>query len=309
MAHVDGLDDGVGYGVRGESLLDNRGVVGMSRGGQAIYGHSTTQVGVAGESEGLHGVYGTSHDVHNAGVFGNNLSGAGFGVVGDVTIPDTHQGHGVGVAGFSDTWQGVYGHSITNAGVVGEAEKFHGVYGVSHDPNNAALFGVNDGNGYGVIARGRVAGHFDGDMEVTGDIRLTNADCAEEFDIAQTESVDPGTVMVLTGGGGLCPSQQAYDKRVAGIVSGAGDYRPALILDRQTERGNRQPIALMGKVFCKVDAQYGPVEIGDLLTTSPTPGHAMKAADPLKAFGSVIGKALRPLEDGQELIPVLVSLQ
>jgi hypothetical protein len=46
-----------------------------------------------------------------------------------------------------------------------------------------------------------------------------------------------------------------------------------------------------------------------MLTTSPTPGHAMKAIDPLKAFGSVIGKALRPLDSGQGLMPILVNLQ
>lgn len=65
----------------------------------------------------------------------------------------------------------------------------------------------------------------------------------------------------------------------------------------------------MGKVYCKVDARYAPVEVGDLLTTSPTAGHAMKADDPFKAFGAVIGKALRPLAAGQEMIPILIALQ
>ena len=69
------------------------------------------------------------------------------------------------------------------------------------------------------------------------------------------------------------------------------------------------PVALLGKVYCKVDAGYSPVEVGDLLTTSPTPGHAMKAAEPQRAFGSVIGKALRGLEAGQGLIPILIALQ
>jgi hypothetical protein len=69
------------------------------------------------------------------------------------------------------------------------------------------------------------------------------------------------------------------------------------------------PIALMGKVYCKVDASYGAIEVGDLLTTSSTPGHAMKANDPMKAFGSVIGKALRPLDSGEGLIPILIALQ
>jgi hypothetical protein len=66
---------------------------------------------------------------------------------------------------------------------------------------------------------------------------------------------------------------------------------------------------MMGKVYCKADAQYSSIEVGDLLTTSPTPGHAMKASDPLKSFGSVIGKALRPLTAGQGLIPILIALQ
>jgi hypothetical protein len=49
--------------------------------------------------------------------------------------------------------------------------------------------------------------------------------------------------------------------------------------------------------------------VGDLLTTSSTPGHAMKASESQKAFGSIIGKALRGLREGQGLIPILIALQ
>jgi len=164
--------------------------------------------------------------------------------------------------------------------------------------------------GVGVHGKGlRLAGFFEGDVEVTGDIRLTNADCAEDFDMSGTDKVEPGTVMVLGDEGALSESQKAYDKRVAGVISGAGDYKPGIVLDKRQTPGNRQPIALMGKVFCKVDAQYGAIKVGDLLTTSPTPGHAMKTDDPLKAFGAVIRKALRPLEAGQGLVPILIALQ
>jgi hypothetical protein len=144
---------------------------------------------------------------------------------------------------------------------------------------------------------------------VSGDVILSGADCAEEFDIAAGVEIDCGTVMVLMENGSLQPSREAYDKKVAGVISGAGDYRPGLILDRHHSSKARLPVALVGKVYCKADAQFGPIEVGDLLTTSPTPGHAMKASDPLKAFGSVIGKALRPLEVGQAQIPILVALQ
>ena len=140
------------------------------------------------------------------------------------------------------------------------------------------------------------------------DVVLSNGDCAEDFDVDTAVSVKPGTVMVLRGDGSLEPSQQAYDKRVAGVISGAGDYKPGILLDKQYSQPNRKPIALLGKVYCKVDAGYAPIEVGDLLTTSDTPGHAMKATDPLSAFGATIGKALRPLREGQGLIPILIAL-
>ena len=148
-----------------------------------------------------------------------------------------------------------------------------------------------------------------GDLRVRGDIILANADCAEDFDIDDAADFEPGTVMVLGDGGALQHSEKAYDKRVAGVLSGAGDYKPAIVLDKQESQRKRRALALIGKVYCKVDATHTPIEVGDLLTTSPTPGHAMKAVDPLKAFGSVIGKALRGLEEGRGLIPVLVALQ
>jgi hypothetical protein len=50
-----------------------------------------------------------------------------------------------------------------------------------------------------------------------------------------------------------------------------------------------------------------PIDVGNLLTTSSTSGYAMKAGDPLKSFGAVIGKALRPLAEGQGLIPILIA--
>lgn len=147
-----------------------------------------------------------------------------------------------------------------------------------------------------------------GNILATGDVILTGADCAEDFDVTDAASLEPGTVMVIGHEGRLRRSETAYDTRVAGVLSGAGEYRPGIVLDKQQSQDDRLPVALTGKVFCKVDARYAPVDVGDLLTTSPTTGHAMKAGDPLKAFGAVIGKALRPLPDGQGLIPILIAL-
>ena len=143
----------------------------------------------------------------------------------------------------------------------------------------------------------------------SGDIFLSNADCAEDFNILDLQSAEPGTVMVLQEEGMLRQSTTAYDKKVAGVISGAGDFRPGIVLDKKRSQTNRKPVALMGKVYCKVDAQDCPIEVGDLLTTSATAGHAMKAEDQSRAFGSVIGKALRSIKHGKGLIPILIALQ
>jgi hypothetical protein len=67
-------------------------------------------------------------------------------------------------------------------------------------------------------------------------------------------------------------------------------------------------VALNGKVHCKAEAGASPIEVGDLLTTSSTTGHAMKASDARRYLGSILGKALAPLPEGRGLIPVLVAL-
>lgn len=198
----------------------------------------------------------------------------------------------------------------------GGSETGEGIHAETQSPTVAAIaaFNMNPaGTGAALFARKAGsqghAGFFDGNVHVTGDISLTNADCAEHFDIAHATPVEPGTVMVVGDGGILHESHRGYDKRVAGVVSGAADYKPGIVLDKQQSHTKRQPIALLGKVYCKVDASYAPIEVGDLLTTSDTPGHAMKTIDPLKAFGAVIGKALRPMDTGRGLIPILVALQ
>ncbi len=149
----------------------------------------------------------------------------------------------------------------------------------------------------------------DGSIKASGDILLSGSDCAEEFAVTASNDVDEGTVLVIGQEERLCRSDREYDRRVAGVVSGAGACKPAIILGRIPERAGRLPIALTGTVYCKVDAAPAAIEIGDLLTTSSTPGHAMKAVDRERTPGAVLGKAMRPLARGRALIPILVALQ
>lgn len=197
------------------------------------------------------------------------------------------------------------GFSVSNFGVFASSEQ--GVGLVARGGELAAQFegGIEVGGDLVCSRDSHTAGnHF-----VAGDIQLGGADYAEDFDISNAAGAAPGAVMVLDDDGGVRVSAEPYDRRVAGVISGAGDYRPAVILDRHETTADRRPLALMGKVFCMADATHGAIAVGDLLTTSTTPGHAMKAADPLLAFGAVIGKALRPLAAGRGLVPILVALQ
>jgi hypothetical protein len=112
--------------------------------------------------------------------------------------------------------------------------------------------------------------HINGD---SGDIILQNADFAEDFSVATSmePSAIPGLVMVLREDGSVEPFGEAYDPRAVGVVSGADGYKPGIIMDKQRDAVNRHPIALVGKVYCKVDASYGPVKGGDLLTPNTWP--------------------------------------
>jgi len=177
------------------------------------------------------------------------------------------------------------------------------------DSQYAALYIGGAGNEGDVIVR-----NDDGNETIrlnggNGDIILTNADCAEEFDFSDASLATPGSVMVIDDEECLTLATEAYDRRVAGVVSGAGAYRPGIVLDRRKDDTPRPAVALMGKVYCKVDASHGPIRVGDLLVSSPTPGHAMVAQDPARWPGAVLGKALRAWTDDRGMIPCLVSLQ
>lgn len=80
-------------------------------------------------------------------------------------------------------------------------------------------------------------------------------------------------------------SQKPYDQKIIGIIS----TKPGVNLTGQSANG--KPVALAGRVPVKVSLENGPIEVGDYLTSSSTPGVAMKALRP----GQVVGKALEAL--------------
>ncbi|HEY5909139.1 MAG TPA: hypothetical protein VJA21_00895 [Verrucomicrobiae bacterium] len=136
------------------------------------------------------------------------------------------------------------------------------------------------------------------------------ADVAEPFPISSAE-IPKGAVVIIDEDrpGRLKISERAYDTRVAGIVSGANGIAPGISLSQQGAMEGDRNVALSGRVYTLVDATRGPIKPGDLLTTSDTPGHAMKAADSGRAQGAILGKAMTALQKGRGFVLVLVSLQ
>jgi hypothetical protein len=138
------------------------------------------------------------------------------------------------------------------------------------------------------------------------------SDLAEPFPISTAEpQVSEGAVMVIdeTHPGQLKLADQPYDTRVAGVVSGANGIHPGIQMQQEGVLAGGRNVALSGRVYVQADASNGSIKPGDLLTTSSTPGRAMRVSDHLKAQGAILGKAMTGLDEGQGMVLVLVTLQ
>ncbi len=97
---------------------------------------------------------------------------------------------------------------------------------------------------------------------------------------------------------------------MAGIVSGAGGIAPGMVMGQEGSPADGvHPVTLTGRVYALADVSAGPIQPGDLLTTSDTPGHVMKVTDHAQAAGAIIGKAMTSLSQDTGQILVLVGLQ
>jgi len=125
------------------------------------------------------------------------------------------------------------------------------------------------------------------------------------------DEMEKGSVVVIDSEhpGQLKLSTRAYDTRVAGIVSGGNGINPGIALRQEGALADGQNVALTGRVYVQADAAFGAINPDDLLTTSDTPGHAMKVSDHAKAQGAILGKAMSSLEGGKGMVLVLVTLQ
>jgi hypothetical protein len=312
--------------------------------GYGGYFESTTGIGVYGSSTAIStltnlyapGVYGRSQ--HGVGVFGGATTGSGvYGTSSGRGLTGVGQSHGVfgstsgapqgsGYGGYFTSNTGIGVHGRSTAQISGSNLFAPGVYGYSQ--NGAGVMG-EAGSGPGSVA-GFFAGNVlvDGNLHIDGNLTATGSKVGYVVDVARnddTEALAQGDLVVITGVTdpvlGAIPvplvrkADVAASTAVVGVVDLAyrvDDTEPGLPLALD-EAGIIQPgdyltiVTLGAFQAIKVDASYGAIRPGDLLVSSPTPGHAMRADDP--RMGTVIGKALDSLETGTGAIAVMVTLQ
>lgn len=307
---VYGVSDGTNSGVRGENTTSGRGVYGRSYSGRGVDGYSSTDIGVygwTGGGSGDYGVYGTGGD-YTYGVYGyKSGTGGGLGVYGE------NDGTGAGVSGNSVDGAGAWGYSAT----------YHGVHGVTAATDN----------NYGL---------YTGDNLYSLNYHSLGA-TMQVVQNGDTEPLEPGDVVVIAGLGdapaeGLPPvilvrkASEAGSTAVLGVVSASyakeqlaagGDVIGAGGLDGEIPLSEAKPVVpgdymlvvVRGPCQVKASAAGGAIQVGDLLANAGAAGHAAKAGAVLvdgvamAAPGTVLGKALEPLDKGEGLIYVYVMLQ
>lgn len=165
-------------------------------------------------------------------------------------------------------------------------------------------------NGKEVVLIGTADDQENGTLVVNG---IKVRDYAEVFELADRSDVRPGTIMAVSGASArIAPAAAAYDKRVVGVISGAGGLGPGAVVGSREDGTNDLPLAVSGQVFVRVCLEGGPIAPGDLLVASSLPGVAMRAADLSRAAGAVVGKALEDYgkaEPEEGLVRMMVMLR
>lgn len=256
-------------------------------------------------------------------VTGNRTTGAGFGVPGSLgisTFAPAHKLHlkststgtvrfrlenGSGIVDFGTGSGNLY---MWTGGTVSQTILSTGETGIGRFPYaNVALSVGSDG------LKSDGDGYFEGTMSAAIVEIRGGADLAESFKVNNpVDAVQAGMVVSIDPEhpGEMKLSSSSHDRKVGGIISGAGGLRVAIHLgDKPDAKDGFRQVALTGRVYVKATATSGAIQPGDMLTTSSIPGHAMKVTDYNKAQGAIIGKAMTTINPETGLVLVLVTLQ
>ena len=267
-----------------------RDITPPSDGSSVIYGNNTSgekySIGITGIAAG-----GSKEKVNSYGILGHS----------------NHVGVRGQSSGESDTGAGVAGISRFGAGGIFSSEHSYSLIAdgtgslmKQYDENTSLsgegmglfVLGNSEFNGQVAFSHGKNPADFPGGI-------------VEYFEVDDTEYITPGDILAVSDEGNsvLSRSRQRYNPAVIGVVSG----NPLIIINNSGKKEKIYPVALAGKVLCRIDARNNSVKPGDLIVSSDTPGCGMCGKiDSFEKTGTVIGKALSGLSDGIDLIPVFI---
>ena len=286
--------------------------------------NGTSIIGITGSNNREDaGVYGKGRNLavgvraeSNTGIAVSAFSRRGTGVLSRVDSRNGHAGYFIGGSGVGLQGSALYSRADSDRGIALWAEN------ANRRGTDAAAVFLHRGSGPLIKGFGGNGGEHEfavlnnGMVWTRAGVEIAGgADLSEKFTVSPTpQGLAPRPGMVVSidpdGSGRLQIAQSARDTKVAGIISGANGIAPGMVMGQvATIADGDLPVAIAGRVYCLCDAgANGAIGVGDLLTTSDTPGHAMKVSDPIRAQGAMIGKAMTPLKGGKGYVLVLVNL-
>ena len=261
-------------------------------------------------------------------IIAKNTNESGIGIwsttaSNDANVVITNTGSGDLMRGFSGGSGGDLVFQVLNNG----ATKVRSIE--ANTSSDAGVRGINTGGGAGVVGvsfnASGTGGSFSNTkggaaLEVKGPAYMSDvevsvltikggSDLAERFEVS--DEAKPGMVMAIDADhpGMLCIARGTFNRRVAGILSGANDLGAGMVLADLPGAKHSMPLALSGRVWVYADATSKAIEPGDFLTTADLPGYAMAVADYSRGQGAIIGKAMTGLKQGRGMVLVFVTLQ
>ena len=303
------------YGLHGVSSSPSMGA--------GVFGENTGGGGdgVQATSNGRAGIYaeGTGANTYGGYFYSSNADGVYVEAGRHGVHVENAGAHGVDVV--SAGGDGVQVYSAGHDGVTIRSANWSGVYVASagYDALRVQSAGQDGLRIFESVGRDYIRAGSDADPdfrvlkngEVQSDVGFNTpaSDFAEMMAVqGEIANYEPGDVLVIseTQDRTVALSSTPYSRAVIGVYSTAPGFVGGHPVSDEDQTGNI-PVAILGIVPCKVSAENGPIRRGDLLVTSSTPGHAMRADNPPP--GTILGKALEPLDKGTGTILVLITLQ
>lgn len=300
---LEGETNGSGAGVMGLHAA----LTGLEPG---VKGETNSSANGSGSIAGVTGVLGrataTTGGGFSAGVRGlnNSTTGNGIGVVG------YQAGSGWGVLGETPNGTGV--RAVAGTGGNALVAIYTGIAVSTTTSDNIAIFQAPPRTGGAAINQARIdaigRGYFNGGTFNAG------ADVAEMFDVeGERTNYEPGDVLVISTNNDRTveKSSEPYSTLVIGVHA----TKPGVVLSEHSidvDHSDMVPLGVVGVIPTKVSGENGAIHRGDLLVTSDTPGHAMRADtnELARHPGAIIGKALENFDsEGKGIIRVLVNVR